>query len=133
MAVLNPEPLNYYFKEFGYFNWCKIPVGLRQEQYEEILNLEPTGSPADSLQINSNLIVWASPTGKWAIWCDRGFETSVIGFHKGITDSTMPLVLPKWVPVESSFVAGWMSFTFPGFETPHDFLEKLENSYSTAR
>jgi hypothetical protein len=130
LSVLEPEPLTYYYKEFGYFNWCKLPVTLTKEDYNKVLNLEPPESPADSLMINSSLIVWASPTGKWAIWCDRGFEVSVIGFNRESFKMVFLSAFPKWVPIESSLVGGWMSYTFPGFETPPEFLEKMKKVYS---
>jgi hypothetical protein len=127
---LRPEPLTYYFKEFGYFNWCKLPVNLTKEDNIKVLNLEPPESPADSLMNNSNLIVWASPSGKWAIRCDRGFEVSVIGFNRESFEMDFLSAFPKWVSIESSLVGGWMSYTFPGCKTPVEFLEKMKNVYS---
>ncbi|WP_410985083.1 hypothetical protein [Bacillus cereus] len=39
-AALNPHPLEYYYKEFGYFNWVKLPLNLTADEYLDILNIE---------------------------------------------------------------------------------------------
>ena len=37
MAVLDPDPLNYFYNEFGYYNFVKFPINISGNKYFEIL------------------------------------------------------------------------------------------------
>lgn len=109
-AVLNPHPLEYYYKEFGYFNWVKLPLNLTADEYLDILNIEPESSPADSITTNSFTIVWLSPSMKWAIWGDRNDEVCVLAFK---VQSNVSEILPQlrtWRFVEDEAVSDWNGF-----------------------
>lgn len=82
MAVLDPDPITYYFKEFGYFNWVKLEISITPDQYLDILNFSPEDSSADSIFVNSYTVVWASPSMKWGIWAEREKEVCVIAFSE---------------------------------------------------
>lgn len=71
IAVLKPNPVEYFYKEFKYYNWIKLPVGLSDDEYYEILQLGPEESPADAVVYNSYTVAWLSPSMKWAIWGER--------------------------------------------------------------
>jgi hypothetical protein len=79
LAVLEPDPTNYYKKEFGYFNWATFSTSASPEEYWDILNRCPDGSPADSLLANSEKVVWLPQSGKWAIWGERSVEVCILG------------------------------------------------------
>jgi hypothetical protein len=129
LSVLRPDPEAYYFKEFGYFNWCNIPIDINLTDYEKILNFEPVDSQFDTIQLNSNLIVWTSPSRKWAIWCDRSFEVSIIAFDSLETYNTLKPFVKDWLPAHNPIVKDWMEFTFENFEVPNWFSEKLISNY----
>lgn len=129
LAVLKPDPQTYYFREFGYFNWCNIPVNLSLNEYEEILNFEPIESPFDTIQLNSNLIIWTSVSKKWAIWCDRSLEVSIIAFDSKESYYNLKPFVQDWVPVDDPAVKDWMQFTFEKFKVPDYFFEKLLKNY----
>lgn len=82
LAVLEPDPTNYYKKEFGYFNWVTFSMSASPEEYWDILNRCPDGSPADSLLINSEKVVWLPQSGKWAIWGERSVEVCILGCRR---------------------------------------------------
>ncbi|MCU5706192.1 hypothetical protein [Bacillus wiedmannii] len=78
VGVLDPDPETYYYKEFGYYNWIKIPCNLSGDQYLDILNLYPIDSPADSMCDNSSKIVWFPPSMEWVIFSDRDYEVGIL-------------------------------------------------------
>lgn len=81
VAVVDPNPLNYYKKEFDLYNWVEISTSASKDEYWEIINRHPDYSPADSILINSEKIVWLPNSEKWAVWGERAFETCVLGYR----------------------------------------------------
>ncbi|MBA8889503.1 hypothetical protein FHW12_003749 [Dokdonella fugitiva] len=71
VAVLDPDPVTYYKAEFGYYNWSMVPTSVTGEQYRRVLDTHPRERPADSMFVNSSVVVWTSPAAKWAIWGER--------------------------------------------------------------
>ena|GEM_PF-3846443 len=43
MAVLAPHPKKYYYKNFGYYNWLKLPLDIEKEDYLEAVEMAPRG------------------------------------------------------------------------------------------
>lgn len=82
MAVFDPEPEDYFKKEFGYYNWASIPVSASRDDYWELLNTHPESSPADSFLANSEKVVWLPHSAKWAIWGERSREICVLAVHE---------------------------------------------------
>ncbi|MGR3779337.1 hypothetical protein ACT1UG_27655 [Bacillus paramycoides] len=128
-AVLNPHPLEYYYKEFGYFNWVKLPLNLTADEYLDILNIEPESSPADSITTNSFTIVWLSPSMKWAIWGDRNDEVCVLAFKDQSNVSEILPQLRTWRFVEDEAVSDWIGMGFRGFTIPKEIADALKNNY----
>lgn len=125
IAVLEPDPLKYYRKEFGYFNWAELSVSASDTEYLELLNRFPDESPADSLLANSEKVVWLPRSGKWAIWGERTYEVCVMGRR----DSEEQNV---WNDV------GWALETaipnaFSGGVIPTDFAEPLSRNYAKSQ
>lgn len=79
MAVLEPKPDSYYKREFGYYNWVRLPISQFGVDYWKLLNQHPPESPADSILCISETILWLPPSAKWAIWGDRGYDICVLG------------------------------------------------------
>ncbi|WP_243521918.1 hypothetical protein [Bacillus pseudomycoides] len=128
-AVLDPRPLEYYYKEFGYFNWVKLPINLTADEYLDILNIEPDSSPADSIMSNSFTITWLSPSMKWAIWGDRSYEVCVLAFKDQNNVSEILPQLKTWRFVEDGAVSDWIEMGFRGFTIPKEIADTLKNNY----
>lgn len=121
IAVLEPDPLNYYKKEFGYFNWAELPIVASSEDYWALLNHCPDESPADSLLANSEKVVWLPPSKKWAIWGERSFEVCVLGGQE-------PTTLDLWNDIEWALETG-MPNAFAHRILPVGFGEQLRQNY----
>lgn len=68
MAVLDPNPVDYYYKEFSRYNWCVLQKGTTADEYWSMLEQGPEESPADAILFNSEVVVMLSSSMKWAIW-----------------------------------------------------------------
>lgn len=80
VGLLDPDPVAYFFKEFGFYNWFKFATNITPSMYEEAIHQVPKGSPADAITYNSEIIVWAPLSKKWAIWFERGYDICILGF-----------------------------------------------------
>ncbi|MBJ8005810.1 MULTISPECIES: hypothetical protein [Bacillus cereus group] len=78
MGVLDPHPEEYYYKEFGYYNWLKLPCDLTGEQYMDVLEEYPQDSMADSIMNNSFVVVWFPPSREWIIIGDRSYGINIL-------------------------------------------------------
>ncbi|MGJ7913750.1 hypothetical protein [Neobacillus sp. LXY-1] len=129
LAVLNPHPMDYYYKEFGYFNWLKLPIDISSVEFLNILNEGPPNYEADAIFINSFIIALFSPSKKWGIWADRNYEIAIIASDKEININLLP-ILDTWVPVEDNVVMDWTRFSFRHYKVPKSFSKKLRMNYS---
>jgi len=130
LAVLKPNPMDYYYKEFSYFNWLKLPLNLSNDDYWDILNEGPQNYEADAIMYNSFKIALFSPSKKWGILADRDFEISVIAFNDNVFNIDYLQLLESWLPVENDSVIKWMRYSFrPDFKVPKSFSQKLRKNY----
>ncbi|WP_082281728.1 hypothetical protein [Leptospira kirschneri] len=88
IAVVEPDPVEYYFREFNCYNMIKLSKTSSYSEYLQRLFEEPPNSPADSIFSNSFVIGWLSDSLEWAIWGERSLEFCIIG-------SNDPLPTPK--------------------------------------
>jgi len=130
-AVLSPHPMDYYYKEFGYFNWLELPMNLSGDDYLNILNEGPQNYEADSIINNSTIITLFSPSKKWGIWADRDYEINVIAFNDNDLNIDAVLDTKVWLSAENEAVQEWMSYTFrPDFKVPYSISNKLIMNYA---
>ncbi|MFB7142940.1 hypothetical protein ACFCYN_25465 [Gottfriedia sp. NPDC056225] len=133
-AVLSPHPKDYYYKEFGYFNWLELPINLTGDDYLDILNEGPQNYEADAIINNSFIITLFSPSKKWGIWADRDYEITVIAFNDNDLNIDVVLDTKVWLSAENEVVQEWMSYTFrPDFKVPHSISNKLIMNYAKNR
>lgn len=76
--ILDPDPIAYYKKEFGHYNWALIAVSSTADDYWKLLNHSPMDSLADSILINSQRLVLSVPSASWIIWGERSLEICVL-------------------------------------------------------
>lgn len=124
IAVLEPDPLNYYRKEFGYFNWAELSASASSEDYWTLLNRFPNESPADSMLANSEKVVWLPPSKKWAVWGERSYEVCVLGGRD-------PAGFNLWNDFEWALETA-MPNAFAGRVVPAGFAEQMRQNYGFA-
>lgn len=127
-AVLEPNPYEYYFNEFGYFNWAKIPTDVIDDFYFEVLEHSPAESIADSILYNSRKIVWTVPSAKWAIWGDRDYGVCILGCKVGC-NLKVDQILHDWKTVEIA-LKSWIMLSFTDQNIPSGFQTKMILNYN---
>jgi hypothetical protein len=80
IAVLDPDPKDYFYSNFGYYNMLNLPATATGAQYLKSLATGPLESPADAILYNSETIVWVPSGGRWAIWGQREYEICILAF-----------------------------------------------------
>ncbi|XYQ03997.1 hypothetical protein ACS7OT_08770 [Bacillus safensis] len=129
-AVLKPDPVDYYFKEFGYYNWLKASVNISGEDYVNALWTHPKGSIADNIITNSNIVVWLSRSLQWAILADRNLEISIIGMVSK-KDCPPNILLEKgWKPLDHPVLANWLELLLKDQKTFNEYFSQFLSNYS---
>jgi hypothetical protein len=121
VAVLAPDPQNYYYKEFAFYNWLKIPMTVSAMDYFSALETGPEESPADAILYNSKIVAWCSPSMKWAVWGERPYGVCVIGFSN---ESTVIAPQGLWRSAKEA-LDDFIVLNFRKFEIPKEFSDAL--------
>lgn len=128
-AVIDPNQMDYFFKEFSYFNCVKLPVELEDNEYREVLEFGPIGSPADAILYNSNVIVWTSPSMKWGVWGQRQYGTCIMAFNSEIEINELMPYLKSWKSAENA-LDSWIAINFTNQKIPEGFTKMFNKNYS---
>jgi len=67
MAVLDPDPKDYFHRTFGEYNILKLSINISGQEYWNILKTGPEDSEADAILFNSETVIWLPLSMKWAI------------------------------------------------------------------
>lgn len=129
-AVLKPDPVDYYLKEFGYYNWLKASVNISGEDYVNALWTHPKDSIADNIITNSNIVVWLSHSLQWAIWADRDMEICIIGMVSKKDCPKNILLEEGWKPLNHPVLANWLELLLKDQKTFNEYFTQLLSNYS---
>lgn len=125
VSVLDPDPITYYKKEFGYYNWAVLPALASSDDYWALLNHFPEDSPADSLLANSEKVSWLPASRKWAVWGERRYATCILGYRKQeIFDSWNDVEWALETTIPNAFLNGVI---------PLEFIEKFRRNYGGSK
>jgi len=92
LAVLDPDPFNYFFVQFKKYGARRFEFGNTAEDYYDALSAEPNGSPADALLYNSEVIVWVPDSLRWAVWGERSLGVAVIAADAALGPAIKPIL-----------------------------------------
>ena len=79
LAVIEPDPEDYFFRHFGKYSVVEMSVDDTDEDYLRIAQEDPGDSPADAIGFNSRVVLLFSDSRRWAIYADREFELGIVG------------------------------------------------------
>ncbi|MCG5026819.1 MULTISPECIES: hypothetical protein [Geobacillus] len=128
-AVLDPHPVEYFYEEFGYYNWVKPPVHLTSDQYVNVLELGPKESPADAMLYNSYTVIWLPSSMKWAIWGDRNYGICILGLRDANHRVDAWPIVKTWRPMDQT-VLSWVALNFANQQLPQEVVDSLFLHYS---
>lgn len=80
ISVLDPDPKNYFYHNFNYYNMLNLPIDITGAEYLGNLATGPFKSPADAILYNSETVVWVPNNKRWAIWGQRDYEICILAF-----------------------------------------------------
>ncbi|RAT04121.1 hypothetical protein A6E25_08825 [Bacillus cereus] len=125
MGVLDPHPEEYYYKEFGYYNWLKLPLGLTGEQYMDVLEEYPQDSMADSIMNNSFVVVWFPPSREWIIIGDRNYGINILATKNESGLKYKFTQFNNWSSLDN-----FISLNFEDEVQYKGFIEKIAKNYA---
>ncbi|EOQ04468.1 hypothetical protein [Bacillus cereus] len=129
MGVLDPHPQKYYYKEFGYYNWLKLPCDLKGTQYIDVLEAYPKDSLADSIMHNSSIIVWFPPSKEWIVVGDRDYGISILAIKDDSELKDNLTSFSAWRALNDD-VLSWISLNFDDELLYKEFIENILKNYS---
>lgn len=129
VAVLDPDPDDYFHKEFGEFGVIELAVGASTAEYYAELSKAPPGWKADSLDTNSEVLVWFGDNGRWLIWGERSLGVAVIGSLDGL-DPSLADSLPIRFLDAATALRGLIYQEFRG-AIPDEWRDEFLSNYST--
>lgn len=129
-AVLKPDPVEYYMKEFGYYNWLRTSVDISGEDYVNALWTSPESSIADAIITNSNIVVWLSHSLEWAIWGDRELEICILGLAFKKAPKTF-LEEEGWKPLDHPSLTDWLELLLNNKKKVNDYVTQFATHYSS--
>lgn len=80
IAVLDPDPVSYFYENFKSYACVEFSRGDDSKVFVEALNFSPGGSSPDAIIHNSNSLAVLSEAGDWVIFGDRDSEIAVCAF-----------------------------------------------------
>jgi hypothetical protein len=129
MAMISPDPVTYMYKNFGYYNWFKLPLTITAKEYGEVVHAGPSQDPLENIVYISEIVAWVPLSCKWAIWGQRSDGICILGFAD--ENSVIPnTFLPGlWRPIDEA-LEGLVSLTFPNQQIPQDVADTFIENYS---
>lgn len=128
IGVLDPDPVEYFFKEFGAFNFLEISKNAPSDEYWRAIGSAPASSPADAMLFNSEVVVWLPSSLRWAIWGQRDMGVCVMAQSKLCNGAGMPCGR-DWIPV-TDILDGLVGSRFRGGKVPTEVSVRLLSNYS---
>ncbi|WP_294363315.1 hypothetical protein [uncultured Clostridium sp.] len=103
LAVIDPDPISYYYHYFKYTNWLKLSTKLTSKDYLELLEQVPEGgNEADSIFFYSNNLIMAPLSQKWVIWLDREYDVCIIAYKDKFIGDIVNLELDNWESIDDT-------------------------------
>ncbi|MED4784872.1 hypothetical protein [Brevibacillus choshinensis] len=124
MAVLDPHPIDYYYNEFSRYNWCILEKNTTPDEYWNAIKSSPEESPADAIVFNSEVVVWLSPSMKWAIWGERSYGIGILGLSEELSSYRSE----SCITIDTA-ISDFVSLNF-GNKIPDEVASKLMLHYN---
>ncbi|MBK7706134.1 MAG: hypothetical protein IPJ30_10215 [Acidobacteria bacterium] len=133
LAVLKPDPENYFFRNFGKYPVVECSVKDTSDAYLAGIEETPNDSPADALVYNSDIVILYSENLKWAIYADRNFELGIIGFKEdSLKNVFISIFGSDFVLNVKEAITEVLSLVYSHQDdgVPQEIANQLANSYS---
>jgi len=128
-TVLDPDPVNYFYHHFDYYNMVKLPIDISRSDYWNSLETGPKSSPADAMLFNSEIVVWMPMSKKWAIWGERSYGICILAFaDENIRAAATPLI-KTWKSTNAA-LSDFVDINFRDKKAFQIFADNLIRNYA---
>ena len=129
VAVLDPDPVSYFYRKFGYYGLRKLSVNITGNNYFKILGAGPEGSPADAMLFDSEIVVWMPMSKKWALWGERSYGICILAFaDENIRAAATPLI-KTWKSTNAA-LSDFVDINFRDKKAFQIFADNLIRNYA---
>lgn len=111
LSVLDPHPIDYFYKHFGKINAFIFDGGMTEQDYGAMRRLSP-GNAADAIGTGMEIEVYIPSSGSWALWGEHGREMNVLGLDDPALVSTLVEEVGYWMDAENAITDGFASSPF---------------------
>lgn len=131
LVVLEPDPVNYFFKNFKRYGALRFQANSGSTQYVDALEAGPADSPADSLLYNSEVIAWFPDSCRWLIWGERNRGVAVLSLRDNRSVAVEDIFRDAGLPNVSvaQAVMDFVSLNFGDADALQRFAQELERNY----
>ncbi|SRR6266702_5373547 len=74
VVVINPDPFSYFNQHFGKYPGFIVEAQHTDDDFFEILMMDPGDSPADAIGFYSEQYAVLPISGEWSFYADRGWD-----------------------------------------------------------
>lgn len=129
VAVLDPDPTSYFYREFSHYNLIKFPIDISGDDYWKSLETGPKNSPADAILFNSEIVVWLPLSTKWAVWGSRSYGIGVLAFADDAVKASASTITKEWKSAELA-LNKFIAINFKDKKIPKDFFDSFASNYA---
>ena len=123
VLTVDPDPETYFFRHFGYFSSFVVEPGDASTEILELVDQAPSRSPADSMLVRADVVVFFPVSGAWGLWLERISGFCVFGCN---SDTVLARVMraPHFCSLEEA-IATWGRQEFLRAEAEYLAFSKL--------
>lgn len=130
LSVLDPDPVEYFFKEFDEYGAFELTRDDSGDVYFEELSAHPNRSSADSLLHNSEVLVWLGTSERWLIWGERSNGVAILATEDNIHIEALAKDAGLAVFDASAALRQLVSPNFRGGQIPKEWESEFRLNFS---
>ncbi len=129
LSVLDPEPINYFYKHFHKINAFYFKANISKHEYYNIRKRDP-GNPADAIMFNTEIETYIPNSLSWAMWGERSREIAVIGLNDPALVEALIADKGWWMDAEAASNE-FASMPYRNQQMPEDIRRALIANYGS--
>ena len=129
IAVLDPDPIRYFYETFGEYNVLKLSTNISGQEYWNILKIGPENSEADAILFNSETVIWLPLSMKWAIWGNRSYGVCILAFSDKMLREQASFSTKGWRKADEA-LKDFIAINFSDEIIPVNFKKIFLRNYS---
>lgn len=129
LLALDPDPVDYFAKHYDFYGAITISAQDTPDDYFKAMWAYPAENAADSLMARGDVVVFSSPSCRWAMLFDRDADLGVCGFQTVATRDMFLKSFRSHVPIEQSIesVGEACEYAYQGPRKLQDMFKLREN------